>query len=54
MNLSDAIAADRAGNVVSAATLYEKILATSGLPLRALLDLAVLYWQSTDLLNEWR
>lgn len=48
MILSEARAADRAGELQSAAELYEQALATGDHSLQVLLDLALLYWQSTD------
>jgi hypothetical protein len=48
MSLSDARAADRAGELESAAARYEEVLATGERSVKLLLDLALLYWQSTD------
>ena len=48
MSYSDARAADRAGELESAAALYEEALASGDHSLQLLLDLALLYWQSTD------
>lgn len=48
MSCSDARAADRAGELESAAALYEEALAASDHSLKLFLDLALLYWQSTD------
>ena len=48
MSLSEARAADRAGEVESAAARYEETLAAGDHSLHLLLDLALLYWQSTD------
>jgi tetratricopeptide (TPR) repeat protein len=48
MSLSDARAADRAGELESAAARYEEALAAGDNALQLLLDLALLYWQSTD------
>ena len=48
MSLSDARAADRAGEVESAAARYEEVLAAGDHSLEVLLNLALLYWQATD------
>lgn len=48
MSLSDAIAADRAGNLDMAAAAYEAALAAGEKSLAGLLNLAMLYWQATD------
>lgn len=48
MSLREAIVADRRGDLASAANQYEQAR-TQGRPtLQVLLDLAVLYWQTTD------
>jgi hypothetical protein len=46
--MSAALAADRAGEIESAAALYEEVVATGHSSLRVLLNLALLYWQATD------
>jgi hypothetical protein len=48
MSRSDPRAADRAGELESAAALYEEALAAGEHSVPLLLDLALLYWQSTD------
>ena len=48
MSHSDARAADRAGELEYAAAQYEDALAAGEHSLQLLLDLALLYWQSTD------
>jgi hypothetical protein len=48
MNLSDALAADRAGDVETAAGRYEEVLAGGDRSLRVMMNLALLYWQATD------
>ncbi len=49
MTLAEALEADRAGDLVGAARLYEEVLAESAAPpVEAFVNLAVLYWQSTD------
>jgi hypothetical protein len=48
MSVSRARAADRAGHIEVAAALYEEALAAGDHSLELLLDLALLYWQSTD------
>lgn len=48
MSLSDAIAADQAGNLEVAAAAYETALAAGEKSLAAMLNLAMLYWQATD------
>ena len=48
MSRSEARAADRAGDLECAAARYEEALAAGDHSLQVLLDLAVLYWQSTD------
>ena len=48
MSLSDAKAADRAGDIEAAAARYEKLLASGDHSLQILLSLALLYWQATD------
>lgn len=48
MRLLDALAADRAGRVESAAARYEELLAAGDHTLQILLNLALLYWQATD------
>jgi hypothetical protein len=48
MSLSNAIAADRAGNLEMAAAAYEASLAAGEKNLAGFLNLAVLYWQATD------
>lgn len=48
MNLAQCLAADRAGEYVSAAQGYESVLATGDRSQRILLNLALLYWQATD------
>lgn len=47
MNLQEALAADRAGELELAAAHYEKVLAGEE-SLQVLLNLAILYWQATD------
>jgi hypothetical protein len=49
MSLSQALAADQAGDIESAAAEYETIITTGDLSLQVLLNLAVLYWQATDI-----
>jgi hypothetical protein len=46
--LQAAIAADRAGRIETAAAAYEAVLARGERPLPTILNLAILYWQSTD------
>lgn len=46
--LAKARSADRAGEIVSAASLYEQALEAGEQSLPVLLDLALLYWQATD------
>lgn len=48
MKLLEAIAADRRGELQSAAARYEEVLATGEPSLEVLLNLAILYWQATD------
>ena len=48
MSLEQAIASDRAGDIVAAADLYEQVLDRGGATLQALLNAIVLYWQATD------
>lgn len=48
MTTADALAEDRAGNIVRAADLYEAGLLEEGHSLEAVLNLAVLYWESTE------
>jgi hypothetical protein len=48
MTLTEARAADREGRIEAAATAYEQALASGDAPLDAVIDLAVLYWQSTE------
>ena len=48
MTLADALSADRAGDIESAAANYEAALADGYRSLDALLNLALLYWQATD------
>lgn len=48
MSLAQAVAADRAGQLVEAADLYEALLSGGEDSLETLLDLAILYWQATD------
>ena len=48
MNITDAIALDRSGDVVQASSAYEQVLLTETTPSDALVNLIVLYWQSTD------
>jgi len=47
MNFEEAVAADRAGDLQSAAAGYEKMLAGGEGSLQILLNLAILYWQAT-------
>lgn len=44
----EALAADRAGDVVRAATEYERLLASGDVTVATLITLAGLYWQVTD------
>jgi len=46
--VGDAISADRDGQVVKAATLYEIAIQSGEADVEVLLNLAVLYWESTD------
>lgn len=48
MTLHDSVAADRKGELQSAAAGYEEALAGGKASLEVLLNLAVLYWQATD------
>lgn len=48
MTLDDARKADREGRLIEAATLYEEALSEGRLPVDALMDMAILYWQATD------
>jgi hypothetical protein len=48
MSLVEALSADRAGEIQSAAAQYEEVLAAGDSSLRVLLNLALLYWQATD------
>ena len=48
MSLLEALAADRGGEIESAAAQYEKALAAGDVSLQVLLNLALLYWQATD------
>ena len=48
MSSQEALAADRAGDLVLAAKLYEAAIAKGESSLDAFLNLALLYWQSTD------
>ncbi len=48
MTLEQAIVADRDGDLVVAASLYEQVIAEGNRSLPVLLGLAVLYWQATD------
>ncbi len=48
MSVFDALAADRAGELQSAAAHYERVLARGEHSLQILLNLALLYWQATD------
>ncbi len=48
MSLFKALAADRAGDIESAAAQYEELLKANDGSLQTLLNLAVLYWQATD------
>ena len=48
MTLSEALEADRQGQIEQAATRYELLLSEGPPTLVVLLNLAVLYWQATD------
>jgi hypothetical protein len=48
MSLSKALAADRAGDIESAAAEYENAIAAGDASLQVLLNLVTLYWQATD------
>jgi len=48
MRVLEALNADRAGELEAAAMLYEEVLAAGERPLQVLLNLSLLYWQSTD------
>lgn len=48
MSLEEALAADRAGDLVLAAEAYESAIAHGESSLDAFVNLALLYWQSTD------
>lgn len=48
MSVAEALAADRRGDLVHAADLYEQIAAEPTCSLEVLLNLACLYWQATD------
>ena len=48
MTFDEALQAERDGHLVRAANHYERLLEKGTPPLRALLNLAVLYWQTTD------
>ena len=48
MSFADALAADQAGDLEEAAAAYEDILVREGPNVRVLLNLVLLYWQSTD------
>lgn len=49
MSLEEAVGADRREDLQSAATGYEEVLADGERSLEVLLNLAVLYWQATDI-----
>jgi hypothetical protein len=49
MSFQEAIAADQRKDLQSAAAAYESVLAGGEGSLQALLNLAVLYWQATDI-----
>jgi hypothetical protein len=48
MTLDDALRADRAGDLATAAAHYEELLARGDAQLETLVNLALLYWQATD------
>lgn len=48
MSVDDALSADRAGDLMGAASRYEELLAGGAATPDTLLNLAVLYWQATD------
>lgn len=48
MSVLDALAADRAGEIEAAAARYENVLVAGERSLQILLNLALLYWQATD------
>ncbi len=48
MSVSEAREADRHGDIVNAAALYEAALQAEEWSIEAVLDLIVLYWQATD------
>jgi hypothetical protein len=48
MNFSEALEADQAGELEIAAARYENVLAAGERSLKVLLNLALLYWQATD------
>lgn len=48
MSLKDAVRADRAGDLASAASAYELLLLEGEAELTVLINLAILYWQATD------
>lgn len=49
MSLPEALAADRTGEIESAAAQYEKLLAAGDSSLLVQLNLVLLYWQATDI-----
>ncbi|QSQ18776.1 hypothetical protein JY651_25800 [Pyxidicoccus parkwayensis] len=48
MSVVDAISLEREGRIEQASTLYEEALASGERTLQVFLNLAILYWQSTD------
>lgn len=48
MTLGAAVKADQEGRLVGAAALYEEALSEGDVPVDALMDMAILYWQATD------
>src|SRR5688500_14523270 len=48
MSLEDALTYDCAGDLGTAALFYEEVVSTGNASLESILNLAILYWQATD------